>query len=1181
MPPNRFPGNWLSFGRIEVTTSADSVTIANGSVANLAPAGDCAMSFRARAVKENEPVQIWGAVRVKDRENRYVFGLRGGLEPQISLARYAADGRSRNLGCVPLDFVPEAGKWYRIRVTVVGRHFQVYLNDEFLPRINITDDQNGWDDGGVALGGGWLPTEFADFKVSSLTEEEVVGFKAVGHRVFQASPVDKEAQRVKQRASWQPIRIAKLPEARGEFSLNGNWLFMPDNRQEVATATTSGDDQNWHVMPVPAFWTFSYGWLYGEVSYPELGGAAAYRSPSDKATQEELDRLNGLTFEWEKTKSAWYRQVIELPANLDGKHFHLVFDAVAKVSEVWVNGRKIASNVGMFKEIDCDITPAIAPGRNLIAVHVIANLDQKIANPDKVETEAVTVKVTNEMIQAMPHGMMQNSAAGIWQPVKLVVTGAARVGEVFVQTTTSHATAEVEILNDSPEALDTALSYEIRDAKDGSLLCAGKPLAVSVPANGRFPARIATTVVAPKLWTPQTPNLYNIIFKLLDGERVVDSNTIRIGFRTFEVEGNRFLLNGKPYWLRGGNHTPNILRPNDGELARRFFQKSQEGNVWLTRSHCLPFTETWLDAADEIGMGISYEGTWPWLMIKGEPPGPDMIKLWQDEFIGLMRRARNHPSVLLWTVNNEMNFARFDEKDTPLLKRKWQILHDAIQEMRSTDPTRPISAYSGYAREEASKGYREVVAPSAFDDGDIDDVHTYNGWYNPSFFAFFNGEFGEKYGLTGRPLISQEISTGYPRNDGWPTRSYIYKRYVAQALVGNYAFEQNDPTIFLTRQAFLTKELTETIRRTSRAQCAGLMPFASLTWFSDVWKPAGIHPMPAACEIGKAMQPVLVSAELYGRHFYAGDQVRRRVCIVNDAENYQATPAGILTWEIHVGAAVLARGSEPVPAVDYYANRWLDVDFRMPANLPSPKVNAKLVLTLTDGDRILGTNDYDIVLATREWAAPAIQGAVSVYDPLGKAKATLAGLQTTEVLLENLSNTKVLVVGDLGDAIKTLDGEERLKVFVREGGRLLLLQPGAALCRFLPEYVKSHRSTKGEIVSMVAPESPAFDGLDPLDLSWFELGPKTTPLACIGTWEVNRERPEVDALAHQCDFHTEILFGPEQQRPFFNIAGAPLVEIRLGKGMIIASEMVLSAKDRDPIAGRLFKNLLNTLNEID
>jgi hypothetical protein len=470
--------------------------------------------------------------------------------------------------------------------------------------------------------------------------------------------------------------------------------------------------------------------------------------------------------------------------------------------------------------------------------------------------------------------MMQNNAAGIWQPVKLVVTAPARVGEVFVQTGTDQASADVEILNDSPKPLAADLSYEIRDCKDGSLLTAGKPMSVSVPANGKSGAKIETPAVSPKLWTPQTPNLYKLTLKLADGGRTIDTREIRIGFRTFKAEGNQFLLNGKPYWLRGANMTPAILRPNDGVLARKFFELSRQGNVWITRSHCQPFTEAWLDAADEVGMGISIEGTWPWLMIKGEPPGPEMIKLWKDEFLGLIRRHRNHPSVLMWTVNNEMNFSKFDEKDTPLLKRKWVILDDAIKEMRATDPTRPISAYSGYVREGSKKGYNDVVAPNGFDDGDVDDVHTYNGWYNPSFFSFYNGEFSKRHGTPGRPLISQEISTGYPRNDGWAARSYIYNRYVAQALVGNYAFEQNDPAIFLTRQALLTKELTETIRRTSRRLCAGLMPFAYHTWFTNVWKPDEIRPMTTCFEIAKAMQPVLVSAELYGRHFYASDKSR-------------------------------------------------------------------------------------------------------------------------------------------------------------------------------------------------------------------------------------------------------------------------------------------------------------------
>ena len=145
----------------------------------------------------------------------------------------------------------------------------------------------------------------------------------------------------------------------------------------------------------------------------------------------------------------------------------------------------------------------------------------------------------------------------------------------------------------------------------------------------------------------------------------------------------------------------------------------------------------------------------------------------------------------------------------------------------------------------------------------------------------------------------------------------------------------------------------------------------------------------------------------------------------------------------------------------------------------------------------------------------------------------------------------------------------------------MLLQPGEALCRFLPEYVKSYRSTKGEIVSMVVPESPVFDGIEPLDLSWFELGSKTTPLACTGTWEVNRARPEVETLAHQCDFHGDTLFGPETRIQFFKIAGAPLVEIHIGKGIVIASEMVLFAKDRDPIASRLLSNLLKHLTKIN
>ena len=1169
-----FGESWRKFGRLHITSTDSSVTLANGSIGRMEPTGDFEMSFRAQAVKSENPVQIWSAVRVKDHENRYVIGLRGGVEPQLSFARYASDGASRNLGCVPLEFTPRPGQWYQVRVQAVGRHFQIYLNDEPLPRVNFQDDQNGWDDGGVALGGGWLETEFADFKIRKLQDEEIKKFQALGTKTYSRPQPNKEATRKKQREAFQPVRIESLPDLRGEFSLDGDWLFMPDNASDSANAAPGLDDDGWHVMQVPALWTFSYCWLYGEDGFQYLKGAAAYRSPSDKATQEELDRLEAQTFDWRKTKAAWYRKVIELPESLDGRHFRLVFGGIAKIADIWVNGKKVGSNTGMFGEIDCDITGAVKPGKNIVAVHVRANLDQKIENAKKEAAEAVTVKVTNDMINALPRGMMQFNAAGIWQPAKLVVSSPARVGEVFVKTGLDQASAEVEILNDSGQAFSGNLSAEIHDAKDGSMLCATKTVSINIPANGKANLEIATPKVSPKLWTPQTPNLYNLTLKLKNGERTVDTKQIRIGFRTFEIDGNRFLLNGKPYWLRGANMPPSVLLPNDGTLARKFFELSRQGNVWATRSHCQPFTKAWLDAADEVGMAVSLEGTWPWLMIKGEPPSPELLKIWKDEFIGIMRRYRNHPSVLIWTVNNEMNFSKFDEKDTPLLKRKWEILDDAIREMRKTDPTRPISAYSGYVRKYSEKGYRDVVEPNGFDDGDIDDVHTYNGWYNPSFFTFYNGEFAKRYGTLGRPLISQEISTGYPRNDGWASRSYIYNRYVAQALVGNYAFEQNDPAIFLERQGLLTKELTETIRRTSREMCAGLMPFSYLTWFENVWKSDLIRPRPTYFAVAKSMQPVLVSAELFGRHFYAGDQVSRRVCVINDAEDSQAIPAGKLIWEIRHGDSILTRGETPAPSVNFYSDHWLNVDFQMPAQLPSPRVNAKLVLTLEADGRILSTNDYDIVLATKEWAAPQTSQAVPVFDPTGKAKATLAGIATKAVSLDKLAGEKSLVVGDLDAALKTPNGAEILQKFVVNGGKLLLLQPASELLKFLPGHIKSHRSTQGEIVNMVIPESPVFDGLEPLDLAWFEQGERKTPIACTGTWEVNRENSEATPIAHQCDFHTEILFGPEIQKPFFKIAGAPIVEISMGKGKILASEMALSAKDKDPIAGRLMRNML-------
>jgi hypothetical protein len=1170
-----FAGTWETVGRATVSAGAASVTVAGGSIANFEPLGDCDVSFRARMPADSGQVQIWGAVRVKDPLCRYVVGLRGGTEAEVSLARYAPDAAAKFLGFAPLGFKPAPGQWCTVRVAVAGDRFHVYLNDEQLPRINVEDRNAPWHSGGVAVGGGWLATEFADVKAVALTAEARARFDAIGKQTWAPPAVDKEAIRKAQRAEYAPVKIDRLPAVRGDVSLDGRWLFMPDQDLAKGDAPTQLDaaDDKWHVVAVPSFWTPFLGWLHGESGgLADMQGLSASRGPSDALVVEEQARADAQTFDWRRTKSGWYRHYVDLPADVSGKQFNLVFDAVAKISEVYVNGVPVGSNVGMFGRVDCDLTRAVRPGRNVIAVHVVGQPAARVADADKVEATAVSVAVTNEMLRSLPHGMAPADSSGIWQPVRLVVTNPVRVGDVFVRPRLDGASADVELVNGDARPRTVQVSYDIVDKKDGTTLdsgTVGSP--VTIPANGKVTARLETPALRPKPWSPQAPNLYDLRVKLTDGGAAVDEKPTRFGFRTFAVSGSQLLLNGKPYWLRGGNHFPATLRPNDGALARRFIELARAGNVEVTRTHALPFTQAWLDAADEGGMGVSFEGTWPWLMIKGEPPPADLLKVWHDEFASLLRQNRNHPSVLFWTVNNEMNFANFDRDDLPLMKKKWGVLDDMIRTMRQVDPTRPVVAYSGYRRSDSQKGFEGVVVPNHFDDGDIDDVHSYNGWYNPTFFHLLDGQFGHS-AAANRPLISQELSTGYPRNDGWPSRSYQFDRYVPEALVGDYSYEQSDPAIFLTRQAFMTKELAEVIRRTNRQNVAGILPFAYLTWFADVWKADAVRPTLPYEELKKAMQPVLVSAELFGRHFYAGDEIRRRVCIANDDRDGQEVPAGTLTWAVVDGERTLATGTVETPAVPYYANQWVDLAVKLPASLPTPRVNAKLRLTLTAAGRDRSVNDYDIVVASKEWAASAAGAGVQVFDPSGGARAVTAGLAAKAVTsLDALSPEQPLVVGDLAAVLRD-GGGDKLKGFVNAGGRVLLLQPKADLVKLFPDLIKSYRNTEGEIVTMQLPDSPVFDGIEPLDTAWFEMGGRQIPSACGGTWEVDRSRPGVRTLAMQCDIHVEMKPGI-----YPKIGGAPLVEIRLGKGVVIASEMRLAAKDRDPIAGRLLANIVKYL----
>jgi len=372
----------------------------------------------------------------------------------------------------------------------------------------------------------------------------------------------------------------------------------------------------------------------------------------------------------------------------------------------------------------------------------------------------------------------------------------------------------------------------------------------------------------------------------------------------------------------------------------------------------------------------------------------------------------------------------------------------------------------------------------------------------------------------------------------------------------------------------MTKELAETIRRTNREECSGVLHFAYVSWFKNVWNRQTIEPFPTYYALSDALQPVLVSAELYGRHFYSGSKTPIRVCIVNDSESGKELPPGKLIWQVKSGGSVLAMGALQTSIVGYYSNVWGEFMLSLPVELHSPRVKATLTLLLEVNGAVQSKNSYDITIGTRSWADEGLKHPIAIFTSkisVQLAALPIAGREITS--LQDARPEEVVIVPNaevvLGNS--KLDGE--LRRFVISGGRVLLLHAGAKLPSLFPDQVKAFSTCPGEIVSMHIPESPVFDGLEPLDLAWLELGGGRIPRACRGVYQIESRRADTTMLAEVVDIHG-YLKTPADLAKF---TGTPLLQLNDGKGKVIASEMMLFEAVEDPIAGRLLANRIRAL----
>jgi hypothetical protein len=917
------------------------------------------------------------------------------------------------------------------------------------------------------------------------------------------------------RNSYKPYTVKPtIGSPREEFDLDGNWLFMPDLKTSYTDPSCS--DDSWHVMDVPDFWQPKAWWISSSIS--------------PKYVKEEEARVARYTFDSAKTREGCYRHWIIVPKSMKGKRISISFDGAATLADVYWNGHKVGRHAGMFGRFDCEVTPYVRWGeKNLLAVCLSVGSNEK-KDDDKVVGVAVTVRITKSMLSWFPHGAFGSMGyvpvayGGLWQSVRLVATGGVRAEKIRFTPTLDSATIVTDVSGDARKAI---LEETLVSKGENRILWKSRR-SISVKGNSSVTTR--SPRLHPRLWSPEHPNLYILKTRIIVAGTPVDEKKTQVGFRTFVVKGDTFYLNGKPYRLRGADMPPYGMRPNDGRLAHKFFNLMHSGNQMVTRSHCSPYNEIWATAADEEGVAVSSEGIWPWALMK-EIPNDGLLKHWKKEQLEVIGDLYNHPSIIINTIGNEMMQGCCQDV------HKWKIMSDLVKAVRKTDPTRPIVFSSEMARAFYDKQWRDVLSPGGYDDGDIDDVHCYYGWYQPSamMLDFTKPIPVERFSPTkGRAFISQECGTGYPSVDGgYSCGAYPGQFMIPQAWAGKYVVPGHGSSdLFLRSIADINKETAEKLRR----QCkywAGNMLFANLCWYKNCYDADKIQPYPVHYAVKMAYSSVLVSLDSPQRHLFAGDSFDSRVCIAND--DIDLPNAGSLTlscWvEDRFGRKLTPVSKERVGDCRYYAQVWADVSIRMPDI--EGRNDAALCFKLTSSAKAISANRYDIVICGRRWACerPDVSGKV------------------------------VMLNGDPGE--RAFDNARNE---AEQGRTVLWLNAGESARTLMPSVIESAQKYAGEFVDTNDPNLRLFDGLKPFDMRWW-YSPGKTP----SVTEVQFRLKKGSAARSFTTFvRPHFYMSSDEVR---ELPHTTLFEITCGKGRIIVSSMRTEAAETDPMAARFLSNL--------
>ena len=381
---------------------------------------------------------------------------------------------------------------------------------------------------------------------------------------------------------------------------------------------------------------------------------------------------------------AWYRRKLDIPAADRGKKIFLDVDGAMSYASVWVNGHLAGGWPYGYNSFRIDLTPWLRPGgANQLAI--------RLDNP--------------------PESARWYPGAGLYRNVWLTKTAPVHVGQWGVTVTTPEVSAEsarvawqVAVDNEGSTPASTTVTTELY-ALDGHGRIVGRPVATTVSAPATIAAGTtgsvsgATTVSKPRLWGPpptQAPHRYALVATVRQDGRVVDRTETPFGIRTVHFDPNQgVLVNGEHIPLRGVNNHHDL-----GALGAAFNVRAAERQLEIMRamganavrlSHNPPDPQL-LDLADRMGFLVMDEVFDSWERKKTPLDFHLIFPDWHEQDLrAMIRRDRNHPSIIIWSIGNEVGEQYTDKAGAAVARELHRIA-------REEDPTRPTTTAMNYAK---------------------------------------------------------------------------------------------------------------------------------------------------------------------------------------------------------------------------------------------------------------------------------------------------------------------------------------------------------------------------------------------------------------------------------------------------------------------------------------------------